>query len=154
LAHRHATNENEFSEFLNEARIQLLYAMIHYSPNRNSKLHTYVFHRVNNILMSTKRNLMRIFRDHAVDNDVLDYNTSREENFSIELEDALHCLTKRERRVLMSYYIEGKSLQEIAAEIGVCFSSVYNIKSRAIKKARGAHSERQAQERKTEAVFG
>ena len=52
----------------------------------------------------------------------------------IDLEKGYHLLTKRERKVISLYYLEGYRDEEIAKIYGVCQQSVNESRKKGIKK--------------------
>ena len=53
---------------------------------------------------------------------------------NINLEKGYHFLTKRERKVISLYYLEGYKDEEIAKIYGVCQQSVNESRKKGIKK--------------------
>ena len=52
----------------------------------------------------------------------------------IDLEKGYECLTKREKKVINLYYLEGYKDEEIAKIYGVCQQSVNESRKKGIKK--------------------
>lgn len=50
--------------------------------------------------------------------------------------DSLNCLTERQRQVVIYYYIEGKSIGEIAKILGISYRTVVNTKTNSLNKLR------------------
>ncbi len=53
---------------------------------------------------------------------------------NIDLEKGYECLTKRERKIISLYYLEGYKDAEIAKIYGVCQQSVNESRQKGIKK--------------------
>ena len=52
----------------------------------------------------------------------------------IELENSFEILTPRQRRIVYLYYGKDMSIGQISSELGIAYRTVYNIKTRALKK--------------------
>lgn len=57
-----------------------------------------------------------------------------EQDESSVLYNSLNCLTKRQKRIIADFYINGKAINEIAEELGISYRTVVNIKVSAMKK--------------------
>ncbi len=61
-------------------------------------------------------------------------NTLENILIEINLEKGYHLLTKRERNIIILYYLEGYKDEEIAKIYGVCQQSVNESRKKGIKK--------------------
>ncbi|WP_434578657.1 sigma-70 family RNA polymerase sigma factor [Thermoanaerobacterium thermosaccharolyticum] len=55
-----------------------------------------------------------------------------------DLKDALNSLTEKQKNIILLYFFRGKSLVEIANEIGIGYQSAVKLKNRAIERLRFA----------------
>lgn len=123
---------DDINEFIQMGFIQLLYSMIYFDTSKGS-FNTYLYTRINGYLKHM--NLGKEILGTELPFDTL-LVTHTDYQLPIYLEELTANLTDQEKQVLKICIMDGCTLREASGVTGLSFTSVFNIKNRALDKIR------------------
>jgi len=125
---------DDFYEFLQLGRIELLYTMINYDKEKSS-FNTYLYIRI----LGALRHLKILDKQKNNDIDFINNipNKKQENNYgSMLIEDILSCLNDEEKQIIQSCCIDGLTLRKASNIIGKSYCAIHHTKKRAFDKIR------------------
>lgn len=140
---------DDFNDMLQDGREVLILAIKEFDEKKGREFIAYAsmqlkFHFLG-MYRKRKPSLSLNAKANDDDDEIIDLlesdGLSPEEEFfkcvSIKnLKDALNSLTEKQKRIISLYFFRGKSLVEIANEIGIGYQSAVKLKNRAIERLR------------------
>lgn len=141
---RYYNKIDQYDDLIQEGYEIILKAIENYNPNRGVKFLGYVKamlrygylekHREKQILSLNEPLEEGEFIDLLEGNeeDPVDAVIKKEEKYL--LLESLNCLTERQKQVVVDYYINRLSIDEIANKLGISYRTVVNTKTQGIKK--------------------
>lgn len=141
---RYYNRIDQYDDLIQEGYEIILKAIENYNPNRGVKFLGYVKamlrygylekHREKQILSLNEPLEEGEFIDLLEGNeeDPVDAVIKKEEKYL--LLESLNCLTERQKQVVVDYYINRLSIDEIANKLGISYRTVVNTKTQGIKK--------------------
>ncbi|WP_236913094.1 sigma-70 family RNA polymerase sigma factor [Clostridium sp. Cult1] len=141
---RYYNKIDQYDDLIQEGYEIILKAIENYNPNRGVKFLGYVKamlrygylekHREKQILSLNEPLEEGEFIDllEGSEEDPVDAVIKKEEKYL--LLESLNCLTERQKQVVVDYYINRLSIDEIANKLGISYRTVVNTKTQGIKK--------------------
>lgn len=140
---------DDFNDMIQDGREVLILAIKEFDEKKGKEFIGYANMQLRFFFMGMhkkkKSNLSLNSKAGDEENEIIDLiesdGLSPEEEFfkclSIKnLKDALNSLTEKQKRIISLYFFRGKSLVEIAKEIGIGYQSVVKLKNRAVDRLR------------------
>ncbi|NLY46739.1 MAG: sigma-70 family RNA polymerase sigma factor [Tissierella sp.] len=146
---RYYNDRNEYEDLIQEGNLVVLQAIEDFDESRG----VYFLGYLKTMLKYTYLNKHNIKRHLSLnvavgddgENEWVDVLESDEEGIierllkieaASELKDALEKLTDRQREVIMAYYFQRLSINDISKRLGITYRTVVNTKTRALEKLR------------------
>lgn len=143
---RYYFNKNEFEDLMQEGNLQILESIELYVEEKGVYFLGYIKMRLKHMYLEkhkqrTHSSLNQKIGDGGVE--IVDLLVSDDEDILVDmvlgedikdLRDKLKELTKRQREVVLLFYIEKMSIGEIRKKLGISYRTVVNTKTMALKK--------------------
>lgn len=133
------SKNNNFNDFLQNARIELLYSMINFDSTFNTSFNTYLCQRIyNNIrhyIVKSKKE-----KNVLLDIDFVGQSNINHQDNKILLKEIFSILSEKEMKILTMCFFNSDTLEEAGAKLGISAASAFNIKNKAIQKIRNKFS--------------
>ena len=146
---RYYNNKNEYEDLIQEGNLVVLQSIVDYDESKGVYFLGYVktmlkyaylnkhkirHHLSLNITVANDKDSEWIDLLESDEDNPLDKILKFEEHFIIK--DALSILTARQRQVVLAYYVEKLSIDDIAKRLNISYRTVINTKVRALEKMR------------------
>jgi RNA polymerase sporulation-specific sigma factor len=136
LAKKFRVPYGTYPDLIQEGMLGLIGAVDNFDPARGNKFATYAYYKVRgrmmNFLQRSEARAPRPVEDEYLERrDSFDADLDRME-WRISLGEGLNALRGRERDIVRSIIVEGRSVSDIAAEQGVGTSHIYRLQRKAI----------------------
>ena len=136
ISKKYSSSTVTFEDNMAVALEQLLYAMIHYNPDRGA-FTTYFYHRLWGCI---RHSYQRQERCICPSNSEAEMLTLQENKMEIDLpmfvDELLSCLNPYQRKVIESYFLKNLTLREIEAITNTSYTTVQTNREKALKKIR------------------
>ncbi len=143
---RYYNKPHEFDELYDEGILEICEALKDYEKSKNSSFGGYLKSRLYYFYLG-KNNLQEILsldKPLGEENDIslmdiLEDEQDIQEDYNRSLEygslyDSLKILTKRQKNILLDFYINGLSIQQIAEKYHIKYRTAFNTKKTALEK--------------------
>lgn len=130
------SNSHEVEDIVSDVFVKALNSLSGFDESKAS-ISTWLYTITRNTVTDyfrTKRNFCEIPEDLCADNDT-EENLLNEETLD-RLADALSQLGKRERDIIILHYYSGKTLKDTANQMGISYSYIKLLHSKALKTLR------------------
>ncbi len=144
---RYYNDRNEYEDLIQEGNLVVLQAIVDFDESRGVYFLGYLKTMLKYTYLNKHKNKRHLSLNVAVgddaesqwidmlesdDDSILDQLLIIEE--ASELKDALEKLTDRQREVVIAYYLERLSINDISKRLGITYRTVVNTKTRALEK--------------------
>ncbi len=143
---RYYNRIDQYDDLIQEGYETILQAIENYDPNRGVKFLGYVKAMLRYGYLEKHREKQFLSLNEPLDEgefiDLLEGNEEEPTDIIIKREEikillkSLNCLTERQRQVVVEYYINRLSIDEIADKLGISYRTVVNTKTQGLNKLR------------------
>lgn len=143
---RYYYKRNEFQDLVQDGNIKILECIEDFDPDKGVHFLGYVKTMLKFMYLDKhKKKIHSSLNEKAGegDSEIIDLLVSNDKNIleSIldkeevdNLRDVLEILTDRQKEIIILFYIERMSMEEIASKLGIAYRTVVNTKTTALKK--------------------
>lgn len=141
---RYYNRIDQYDDLIQEGYETILLAIENYNPTRGVRFLGYTKAMLKYLYLEKHREKEFLSLNNTVDNgefiDLLEGNEENPIDIIIKNEEteilfeSLNCLTERQKQVVVDYYINRLSIDEIADRLGISYRTVVNTKTQGINK--------------------
>ncbi|HDN97658.1 MAG TPA: sigma-70 family RNA polymerase sigma factor [bacterium] len=139
IASRYKKENIPFEDLIQEGFLGLLEAKKRFDPSRKTKFSTYAFYWIKKkILEAIQREKIQSLCSTELNEEILESPTTDKnyERANLDISSISKNLSSLEQKVLILYFWEGKTLSQIADELGIRRERVRQIKQLFLRKMR------------------
>lgn len=139
---------NEYEDLIQEGNLTILESLKDFDPSRGVHFLGYIKLNLKYLYLNKHKRKIHLSLNEPVGNgevEAIDLLESKakdaidillEDERSLELNMALERLTERQKEVVLLFYMENMSMEEIGKKLGISYRTVVNLKTKALENLR------------------
>ena len=141
---KYYNNGKEYNELIQDGNLMILESLKDYNPNIGVHFLGYIKLNLKYLYLNKHKRKIHLSLNEPIGDgelEIMDLLISDEKNaldilledeMNLKLKEALEKLTERQREIVILYYVNNMSIDDIKNKLGISYRTVVNIKTKAL----------------------